>query len=163
MIFFTENPITFNEGELYAIQSMASLPPLPEGKVAIGQGYNLVASPNVTQVITGSISFQYLTIDVLVERVCEENLAIHFWDGSEWQKLDTNTDIYYNLASAPSQGSGVYALLGEELPPCSPDSDIPPVPTPDTTNYISLLLISLTLIGLVAIVVIAHLIFTMRD
>jgi len=116
MIFFTENPNIFNEGEFYSVQNMASLPPLPEGKVAIGQGYNLAASPNVTRVISGSISFQYLTMDVLVEKVDEEELTVHFWghesrDGSGWQALETTRNTYYNLASAHSQGDGVYALL----------------------------------------------------
>jgi hypothetical protein len=115
MIFFTENPSTFDVGELYTVQNMAGLPSLPAGKTTIGQGYNLVASPNVTQVLTGSVSFQYRGIDALVEGISEreENqLTIYFWDGNHWRTLNTVLNTTYNLASAPSQGSGIYALLG---------------------------------------------------
>ena len=55
MIFFTENPIVFKVGEFFAIQSMSGLPPLPPGRILVGQGYNLVASSSLTRVITGSI------------------------------------------------------------------------------------------------------------
>lgn len=111
MIFFIANPSIFDEGELYAVQNMAGLPTLPVGKTAVGQGYHLVASPNITRVITGSISFQYMESDALIEGVSEDELAIHFWDESGWRALETVRNTTYNLASAPSQGDGVYALL----------------------------------------------------
>jgi hypothetical protein len=115
MIFFTENPTIFDVGDFYTVQNMAGLPSLPAGKTTIGQGYNLVASPNVTQVLTGSVSFQYLGIDALVEGISEreeDQLTIYFWDGNHWRALNTVLNTTYNLASAPSQGSGIYALLG---------------------------------------------------
>ncbi|MCX7682574.1 MAG: hypothetical protein N2508_11545, partial [Anaerolineae bacterium] len=111
MIFFTADPVAFKEGELYTIQGMVGLPPLPVGKTAIGPGYSLMASPGITRVITGSISFQYLGVDALVEGVSEDELTIHFWNGRGWRTLPTIRNAYYNLASAPSQGPGVYALL----------------------------------------------------
>jgi hypothetical protein len=111
MLFFTHNPASIPEDNLYTIQSMAGLPPLPADKKAIGQGYSLVASPNVTQVITGSISFQYLGIDVLVEQANERQLTIHFWNGNSWEALETMQSPDYNMASTPSRGPGVYALL----------------------------------------------------
>lgn len=117
MLFFTNNPASIPKGNLYTIQSMASLPPLPAGKTAIGQGYSLVASPNVTQVITGSISFQYLSIDVLVEQANEDQLTIHFWNGNSWEALGTVRSPYYNTASTPSRGPGVYALLADVTTP----------------------------------------------
>jgi hypothetical protein len=111
MIFFTENPIVFDEGEFFAVQTMAALPPLPPGRTLVGPGYSLVASPNVTRVLTGSISIQYLGNDVLIAGADESNLTIYFWDGDEWTALDTVLDTYFNLASAPSQGEGVYTLM----------------------------------------------------
>lgn len=113
MIFFTENPIVFQPGEFYTVQTMANLPSLPLGKRALGQGYNLVATQG-TQPITGSISFQYLSVDALTEGLSEEDeagLTIHFWDGDTWEALPSTRDGYYNLVSAPSRGPGVYALL----------------------------------------------------
>ncbi len=62
------------------MQGVASLPLLPPGKTAISQGYSIDASPNVTRPITGSVSFQYLSVDVLLEGADEEELRIHFWD-----------------------------------------------------------------------------------
>jgi hypothetical protein len=137
MIFFTENPAAFGDGELYTIQSMASLPPLPTGKVAIGQAYALVGSPSITQAIAGSVSFQYLSMDVLLEGADEEELAIHFWDGGEWRVLDTVCAPYYNLASAPSQGAGVYALLaGVTVPQVT--SVAPAAATNDVTTTLTI-------------------------
>jgi hypothetical protein len=90
---------------------MAGLPPLPPGRTVVGQGYNLMASPNITRLITGSISIQYLGSDSLVAGVDEDDLSLYFWDGNQWAELDTVLDTAYNLASTPSQGPGVYALL----------------------------------------------------
>jgi len=110
MIFFTDNPIDFITGTLFAIQGMAGLPPLPPGRTLVGQGYNLVASPGVT-LPAGSVSVQYLSNDVLVAGANEADLALYFWNGLSWTTLDTTLDTYFNLASAPSHGQGVYALM----------------------------------------------------
>jgi len=132
MIFFTENPVIFNEGDFYTVQNMAGLPSLPAGKIAIGQGYRLVASPGAP-VISGSISFQYLGNDALTEGVDEEDLALHFWDGSAWQVVATSVSTYFNLASGPSQGPGVYALLaGKTIPAIQ--NVTPPSATNDVTT-----------------------------
>jgi len=113
MIFFATERLTFAAGQFFSIQDMAGLPALPAGKLAIGQGYNLFASgfPSHTQVLTGSISFQYLGSDIATAKVDEAGLTIHFWDGETWHALPTYTDPYFNLASARSQGAGIYALL----------------------------------------------------
>ncbi|MBN1177918.1 MAG: VCBS repeat-containing protein, partial [Anaerolineae bacterium] len=111
MIFFTENPIDFEPGTFFTIQAMAGLPPLPAGRTLVGQGYNLVASPGVT-LPQGSVSMQYLPNDVLVAGASESHLELYYWDElTGWQPLQTVLDAYYNLASAPSQGEGFYALL----------------------------------------------------
>jgi hypothetical protein len=137
MIFFTANPGIFNEGEFYAIQNMAGLPPLPAGKTAVGQGYHLVASPNVTRVVTGSISFQYMESDALIEGVSEDELIIHFWDGRSWRALETVRDTTYNLTSAPSQGDGVYALLAGMTVPHVTDV-VPSAATNDATTTLGI-------------------------
>jgi hypothetical protein len=51
-------------------------------------------------------------VDALTEGVDEVSLTIYFWNGQSWWVLPTIRDDYFNLASAPSQGAGVYALLG---------------------------------------------------
>jgi hypothetical protein len=110
MIFFTENPLVFEVGQFYTIQGMAGLPPTPPGRTVIGQGYRLAATEG-TPVVTGSVSIQYLSNDVLVAGADENGLAIYFHDGSAWQELPTVRNLYFNLVTAPSQGVGVYALM----------------------------------------------------
>ncbi|MEM7132272.1 MAG: FG-GAP-like repeat-containing protein [Chloroflexota bacterium] len=111
MVYFDRN-FDLAVGEFYTIQDMAGLPSLPDDKVAIGRGYNLFATGfSVTNPLTGSVSFQYQGTDVLVEERSEEELGIHFWDGTQWLALNTRVDTTFNLASARSQGPGIYALL----------------------------------------------------
>jgi hypothetical protein len=110
MSLFTPDP-DFPEGAMYTIQTIAGPPTLPPGKIAIGPAYRLVSTG--TPVITdATLSFQYLGVDVLREGVNEQGLRIHYWDGGQWRALETTVDTYYNVASAWSQGDGIYALLG---------------------------------------------------
>lgn len=110
MTFYTPTPLPFAEGAFYTIQSMAGLPNVPAGRTPIGQGYNLMTTAGAPA-LTGSISFEYLTQDVLMARVEEEDLKIYHWDGVKWTMLPTVVDEQYNFASAPSAGAGIYALM----------------------------------------------------
>jgi hypothetical protein len=110
MIYFDRN-YDLGEGQFYTVQMMAGLPPLPADKVAIGAGYNLFATGFTTGSLTGSVSFQYRGNDVLAEERSENELGIHFWDNQQWRALNTTVDTTYNMASARSQGPGIYALL----------------------------------------------------
>jgi hypothetical protein len=114
MIFFVKDPNVFEEGEIYTVQNMSALPDLPDGKFAVGPGYNLAATPNIDATIAGSISFQYLGADALTEGLNEDGeqgLAIYFWKDGRWRALETVRSTTYNLVSAANQGPGVYALL----------------------------------------------------
>jgi hypothetical protein len=113
MIFFTDNPLNFDPGEFYAIQAMAGLPSLPPGRTVIGQGYRLVATPG-TPVISGSVSIQYLSNDVLVANADENQLTLYYntgAPGAPWVELPTTRNPYFNVVSAPAQGEGIYALM----------------------------------------------------
>jgi hypothetical protein len=121
------------------MQTMAGLPPLPAGKKALGPGYRLAASPG-TQARSGSISFQYLSVDALAEGLSEAEeagLTIHYWDGHQWSALDTVHDDSYKLASAPSQGFGVYALLTGSAPPLITGL-LPSLATTDLTTTLTI-------------------------
>ncbi|MCB0194457.1 MAG: VCBS repeat-containing protein [Anaerolineae bacterium] len=133
MTYFDQN-FDLAVGQFYAIQDMAGLPPLPADKVAIGRGYNLFATgfPAETALRDGSVSFQYRGNDVLVEQRSEAELGIYFWDGERWQALNTQVNQTYNLASARSQGPGIYALLAGITTPTI--SDISPVSTSQVTQ-----------------------------
>jgi hypothetical protein len=116
MIFFTENPMDFEPGTFFTVQGMAGLPDLPPGRTLVGQGYNLVASAGIS-LPTASVSIQYLSNDVLVAGADEQDLRLYFYDGAAWQGLVTEVDTYFNLATAPSQGEGIYALMATiEIP-----------------------------------------------
>jgi hypothetical protein len=139
MILSTRSPVSFEPGQFYVMQTMAGLPTLPAGKKALGPGYSLVASPG-TQAMAGSISFQYLTVDALAEGLSEADeagLTIHYWDGRQWSALDTTRDAYYNLASAPSRGTGVYALLAGSAPPLITGL-LPSLTTTDLTTTLTI-------------------------
>jgi hypothetical protein len=41
----------------------------------------------------------------------ETTLTVYYWDGATWTALPTVRDPYYNMASARSQGSGIYVLM----------------------------------------------------
>ncbi len=110
MILYTSGAVTFEAGQFYVIQSMAGLPALPPGRMAVGQGYRLMASPG-TPPMDGSVSIQYLANDLLTAGVAAQDLAIYYHDGAAWRELSTRRDAYFNLVSAPSQGPGLYALL----------------------------------------------------
>jgi hypothetical protein len=76
----------------------------------IGSGYLLTATPG-TPVLTGSVSIQYLSNDVSVAGASENDLSIYFYDGSEWRELATTRSSEFNLVTAPSAGTGIYALM----------------------------------------------------
>ena len=83
MIFFTENPIAFQEGQFFTVQGMAGLPPTSPGRTVIGQGYRLIATPG-TPLPEGSVSIQYLSNDVLVAGVDENRLSIYYYTDTTW-------------------------------------------------------------------------------
>ena len=110
LIFFTDAATVFPTGTLFTIQSMAGVPVLPAGRQMIGQAYQIIASPDVV-LPDGSISVQYLGNDVTVAGADESDLRLYYYNGTGWLELATILDTYYNMVSAPSQGTGIYALL----------------------------------------------------
>jgi len=132
MIFFTTHFDEFDVSDLYTVQSSSILEStLPDGKEVVGLGYRMVGSPSLEsneEPIPGSISFQYLGTDTLALGITEgaaeeEKVQIHFYDEDiagttgRWRALTTKTSAKYNLASAPNQGAGLYALLaGKTMP-----------------------------------------------
>ncbi len=110
LIYFTRNEITFTVGTLFTVQSMSGLPDIPSGRTLVGQAYRILASPGAT-LPDGSISLQYYQTDVTNSGLTETDLQLYYYDGAAWQALETIVDSYYNLASSPSSGPGIYALL----------------------------------------------------
>ncbi len=121
--FERDQPTELGPGESIAWQSMPGTPPLALGKSIIGQAYRLDAYP-ASLVVSGTIHIQYQAVTNLLQAASigqnnADNLALYFWDGNNWQALDTtitapvNAEDGIQLASAPSRGVGVYAVLRE--------------------------------------------------
>jgi hypothetical protein len=107
--------LTFEEGEFFTLQAATTLPSPPPWTTVVGQAYRLSASPNAPDLSGTSISFGYLGGEVPPGE--EEWLKVYFWDGDVWRPLSTWLDTYHNVASAPTQGAGLYALMSSiEIP-----------------------------------------------
>jgi hypothetical protein len=138
MILYTDEAIQFEVGEFYTVQQMLGLPDLPPGKVAVSAGYNIVAVG--TPPVDGSVNFQYLENNVLLAKVEETELAIHFWNPAtqQWQVLETLIDPFFNMAVARSEGLGIYALLaGTTVPQITMVSPVAATNNVQTTLLIS--------------------------
>lgn len=63
----------------------------------------------------------------------EGDLTLYFWDGNDWAALDTELNTYFNLASAPSEGGGIYALMASaKIPLYGPGWNLVSYPVPGT-------------------------------
>jgi hypothetical protein len=102
---------------------MPSTPSLPLGTRISGQSYQLDAFP-ASLVLSGTVNIQYEELlnsvqGASVAQASQGVPAIYFWDGQNWQPLATmittpvNASDGVKLASAASQGVGVYAVLVE--------------------------------------------------
>jgi hypothetical protein len=111
--------LDFAEGEFFALQAATHLPSAPSWTTVVGQGYWLMASPDAPDLSGTSISFAYLGSEVLPGE--EDWLRVYFWDGETWQPLPTRLSTDYSVASAPTQGMGLYALMTSvEVPLSAP-------------------------------------------
>jgi hypothetical protein len=101
------------------LQTATTLPDLPPGLPPIGRAYQVRASTLVTDFVGASLTFQYLGLDVLLAGgpQAEETLAVHYWDGAAWARLDTVLNPTQNFASAPVPGPGLYTLTAGRLAP----------------------------------------------
>lgn len=118
--FESDQPLELGPGESIAWQSMPGTPPLPTGTVIIGQSYRLDAFP-ASLVTTGQILIEYESPALLQSAgsngVNAVDPAVYFWNGASWQALPTTMATPVNatdgvqVASAPSQGVGIYAVL----------------------------------------------------
>lgn len=118
----SDEPLQLGPGESISWQSMPGTPPLPPGTSIRGQSYRLDAFPP-SLVATGRVSIRFegaSAVQAAATSAQEQSApAIYFWNGTEWQRLSTTLTTPVNasdgiqLATAPSQGVGVYAVLVE--------------------------------------------------
>ncbi len=104
-------------GQSIAWQSMPGTPPLPFFKLISGQAYRLDAFPP-SLVENGTIHIKYEDqFGALTANGSAAPAVIHFWNGAVWTPLSSTLATPAGaadgtrVASAPSQGNGVYAVL----------------------------------------------------
>jgi hypothetical protein len=111
VILFGDN-LVFDEGQFYTVQAATAVNAPPTGRIAVGQGYWVQASPSAPDLRSATINIGYLTRDVPSGQ--EEGIRVYFWNGkpdTAWQPLDTALDVNTNEASAQLQGPGLYTLM----------------------------------------------------
>lgn len=101
--------LTFQPGQFLALQSTSSLPTPPSWATLVGNAYRFTASASIPDLRQTSLSFNYLESDVPPGE--ESGIAVYFWNGANWKRLTTKLNTYYNTASVPNQGPGLYALM----------------------------------------------------
>ncbi|MEZ4620624.1 MAG: hypothetical protein R2867_34655 [Caldilineaceae bacterium] len=111
-------------GQSIAWQSMPGTPALPSGKKILGQSYRLDAYP-ASLVLGGRISIAFENKETLLRAAGASPTAaaaptLYYWDGNSWRALATtlttpiNVPDFVQSASAPSQGTGVYAVMVDD-------------------------------------------------
>lgn len=123
--FEGDAPLTLEPGQSIAWQTMPGTPLIPFHKTIVGQSYRLDAFP-ASLVENGTVRIRFddnagvaAAGTAGAAQAGAGEKAIYFWDGSTWTALQTQTTVPAGstdgvlLASARSQGIGVYAVLSD--------------------------------------------------
>ena len=114
-------PQNLANDDFMVLQTPLAMPSLPAGRVQIGRAYEIRAGGGASAFTGGSVTFQYLGLDVLLSGIPERYLKIYASDGRTWKPLRTELNTAQNFASAPLPGPGIYALLAStEIPLIGP-------------------------------------------
>ena len=110
---------TFSEGSFYTIQATNAINP-PTWVTPIGQAYRVIATDDAPELQSNAtINIGYLSREVIPGG--EDWIRVYVLQDDVWQVLPTTLDTNLNLASAPIQGPGVYALMSSvEIPLIEP-------------------------------------------
>lgn len=134
LILFGNN-LSFPAGEFYGVQALTLPPSIPSWMATVGRAYRLFTSAHAPSLIGSSVAFGYLGSDV--PPLEEQWLTIYYSQtGASWTALPTNLDMEHNVASAPTQGPGFYALMTAfEVPLHGPGWNLVSYPIPDTLSH----------------------------
>jgi hypothetical protein len=123
--------LDFEDGEFYALQAATTVPSPPPWATVVGQAFWLATSADAPNLVGTSLSFNYLGTEVPQGE--EDWLHVYYWNGAAWMQLPTQLDTYYNIASAPTQDEGLYALMSTiEIPLHGPGWNTFAYPVPGT-------------------------------
>ena len=86
--------LTFEEGEFLTLQTATAIPSPPAWATVVGEGYRLSATGGAPELRGTSISFGYLGSEVPPGE--EGWLKVYYWDGAEWEQLETNLVELYS-------------------------------------------------------------------
>lgn len=123
--FEGEDALELQPGESIAWQSMPGTPPMPYTLSILGQSYRLDAYPPHL-VEEGTVRIRYIDPQLTAAAAAPAEMSgsaiqIWFWNGVQWSALNTEIVTPVNaadgvrLASAPSAGVGVYAVMMPSL------------------------------------------------
>ena len=126
--FKLDGDLELKDGESIAWQSMPGTPRLPVDKRITGRSYRLTAYPE-SLVNAGTVEIEFEALADAASRSLRSSSAgqaaapvVHFYDGQSWASLPTTigqpstAQDGVQIASAPSMGVGVYAvLLGRDV------------------------------------------------
>jgi hypothetical protein len=105
--------LDFTLGQFLLLQTANSLPNAPSWATLIGQGYRFTTSlaPNAPNLVGSALSFSYLDSEVPPGE--ENGIQVYYRSPSatQWTAISTTLDTAFNLASIPTQGPGLYALM----------------------------------------------------
>ncbi len=103
--------LSFGLGQFLLLQTTSSLPPVPTWATLIGQGYRFTTSPSTPNLTGSALSFSYLDSEVPTGE--ENGIQVYYRSptATAWQAITTTLDTYFNLASIPTQGPGLYAVM----------------------------------------------------
>ena len=114
--------LSFALGQFLLFQTTSSLPALPSWATLIGQGYRFTTSPapNTPSLTSSVLSFSYLDSEVPAGE--ETGIQVYYRNptASAWTPITTTLDTYFNLASIPTQGPGLYALMSSLVSDLAP-------------------------------------------
>ncbi len=128
--FRVDGDLELKDGESIAWQSMPGTPRLPVDKRISGQSYRLTAYPE-SLVDTGTVEIEFEALADSPSRSIRSSSVrsssggqtaepvVHFYDGKSWAALTTTigqpstAQDGVQIASAPSMGVGVYAVLAD--------------------------------------------------
>jgi hypothetical protein len=130
----------FAEGDFFTLQAATVINGVPDWMTTVGHAYRLSGSPNAPDLSGASISFAYLGSEVPSGQ--EQWIKVYYQApmSDTWQVLPTQLDTYYNNASAPVPGEGLYVLMtSTEVPIYASGWNLIAYPIPETRPVITAL------------------------
>ena len=110
-----------------------SVPPTPANdKIILAYNFgpdSVTFNPALIMTITYDPSKLY-------EDIAEKDLFIAYWDGAQWQLIESSIDTVAKKISAPISHFSTYALIGKVVPPQAPTTEVTATPNAAQTTTV---------------------------